>query len=381
MTQPPSRSANPRTILNVANRLPVTIGDEIKKSSGGLVAALEGVSAERFSLRWIGWPGSAVPDERQGQVRQTLENDYGASPVFLSDEQAEGFYEGFANSSLWPLLHYMPSRFRYKSPWWDDYRAVNRLFADAVLESAKDGDLVWVHDYQLMLVPAMIKEARPDLRVGFFLHTPFPSYEIFRCHPRRSELLDGMLGADQIGFHTFGYLRHFRSSVAAPAGRGIRVDAHPAATAARRTWASTPSASTPPSSTASWLRRPSPRRLQEFIAKHKAGGRQVVVSVERLDYTKGILHRLDGHRPVPPRPPRPGQAQVHLRGRPLAGEREGVPRAARGRGGPRRPAQRPLRHAATTAPSTSSTAPSTSPTCAPCTPWPTPAWSRRSSTA
>ena len=204
----------PKTILNVANRLPITIGpDKIIKSSGGLVAALEGVSAEQYELKWIGWPGAEIPDDRRGEVERQLREQYDAMPVFLSNDEAHGFYEGLSNSSIWPLLHYLPSYFRYEPQWWDDYVRVNRKFADAVLSAAQSDDLVWVHDYQLMLVPGMLREAMPALRVGFFLHTPFPSYEIFRYHPKRTELVAGMLGADQVGFHTFGYMRHFRSSV------------------------------------------------------------------------------------------------------------------------------------------------------------------------
>jgi trehalose 6-phosphate synthase/phosphatase len=107
----------------------------------------------------------------------------------------------------------MPNYMRYDPAWWQQYRAVNQRFADKAFELAGPGDLVWVHDYQLMLVPAMLHDAMPELKIGFFLHTPLPSFETFRCHPKRSELVAGMLGADLIGFHTFGYMRHFRSTV------------------------------------------------------------------------------------------------------------------------------------------------------------------------
>src|SRR3954470_22975233 len=180
---PPRKS----TIINVSNRLPVTVSDDkITKSSGGLVAALEGVSTDQYDLKWLGWPGKQVAPERQEQVRRTLEREHGCAAVFISDAQAHGHYEGFSNSSLWPLLHLMPSKFRYERQWWDDYQAVNRKMADAVLNLAKPGDLVWVHDYQLMLLPAMLREcagaANIDLKIGFFLHTPFPPYEVFRIH-------------------------------------------------------------------------------------------------------------------------------------------------------------------------------------------------------
>ncbi len=164
---------NPRTnLIIVSNRLPVTVGETITKSSGGLVAALEGLSTEQFELKWIGWPGGAIAEERKSQVERLLIDEQGCIPIFLSEEEAAGHYEGFSNSSLWPILHYMPSYMRYDPAWWQQYRAINQRFADKVLELAKPGDLVWVHDYQLMLVPAMLHDALPELRVGFFLHTP-----------------------------------------------------------------------------------------------------------------------------------------------------------------------------------------------------------------
>ena len=120
-------------IINVSNRLPVTVGEEIKKSSGGLVAALEGVSLDHGELKWIGWPGKALDEPAQRErLEHALVQEYGFTPVFLSDEQVEAFYEGFSNSTLWPLLHYMPSKFRYEPAWWDSYREVNAKFADQV---------------------------------------------------------------------------------------------------------------------------------------------------------------------------------------------------------------------------------------------------------
>ena len=110
----------PRTLINVSNRLPVTVGeDKIGRSTGGLVAALEGMGDGRYGLKWLGWPGGAIPDERRREVEQTLRDDFGCVPVFLSDEEAHGHYEGFSNASVWPLLHYMPTMFRYESAWWD----------------------------------------------------------------------------------------------------------------------------------------------------------------------------------------------------------------------------------------------------------------------
>src|SRR5438874_8536303 len=278
-------------IINVSNRLPVTVGEKIEKSSGGLVAALEGVSHDGGELKWIGWPGKAIaePSERQ-RIEHTLQQEYGFSPVFLSEEEVGAFYEGFANSSLWPLLHYMPSKFRYEPGWWEAYRSANQKFADEVLSVAQPDDLVWVHDYQLMLLPAMLKEQMPQLRVGYFLHTPFPSYEIFKCHPRRTELAEGMLGADLIGFHTFGYMRHFRSAVLRLLG--IESDM----TRIRHGGHSSSIGVYPIGINAKKFEEQirTPEHAQQFVRiTHENQGKQLVLSVERMDYTKGIVQRLE----------------------------------------------------------------------------------------
>ncbi len=282
----------PRTnLIIVSNRLPVTVGETVTKSSGGLVAALEGLSSEQFEMKWIGWPGSVVEDEREEEVARLLRDEHGCIPIFLSEEEAAGHYEGFSNSSLWPILHYMPNLMRYDPAWWEQYREVNRRFVEQVLKLARPGDLVWVHDYQLMLVPTMLNEAMPDLKIGFFLHTPFPSFETFRCHPKRRELIAGMLGADLIGFHTFGYMRHFRSAVLRllgieseisrirmPDGHTATLGVFPIGINAQKFVATLDSA-----------------EFKQRLAEMRAADteKRIVLSVERLDYTKGILHRIE----------------------------------------------------------------------------------------
>ena len=279
------------TLVNVSNRLPVTVGEKVTKSSGGLVTALEGLAGDRFDLKWIGWPGGHIEDPtRRAEVERLLEKDFNAAPVFLSAEEVQSFYEGFANSSLWPLLHYMPSYMRYDAAWWEAYERVNRRFADKALEAAKPGDLVWVHDYQLMLVPSMIKRANPELRVGFFLHTPFPSYETFRIHPCRAELVAGLMGADQIGFHTFNYLRHFRSTVLRLMGvesevTRVRHEGHVTHLGVYPIGINGPKFQKE-------LDAPEhAEQVKEFARTHE--GKQIVLSVERLDYTKGVPRRLE----------------------------------------------------------------------------------------
>jgi trehalose 6-phosphate synthase/phosphatase len=283
----------PTTIINVSNRLPVTVGeDKITKSSGGLVAALEGLSPEDYDLKWIGWPGGAIEDPaRRAEAEHLLVEEHGCIPVFLSEEEAAGHYEGFSNSSIWPLLHYMPNFMRYDPAWWEHYRTANERFAGQVLQLASPGDMVWVHDYQLLLVPELLRQRMPELRIGFFLHTPFPSFETFRCHPKRRELVAGMLGANLIGFHTFGYMRHFRSTVLRLLGIESEItrirheDGHvtslgvfPIGINARKF---DDTLNTPEFAT----------RRRDMIEAN--AGKRVVLSVERMDYTKGILHRLD----------------------------------------------------------------------------------------
>ena len=282
----------PKTLINVSNRLPITVEeDRVTKSSGGLVAALEGLPEGQFKTKWIGWPGAAFPEEsRRNEIARKLAEEHGCVAVFLSQEEATAFYEGFSNSSIWPLLHYLPNYLRYEPAWWEHYQNVNRTFAEKVLETAHEGDLVWVHDYQLMLLPAMLRAAAPNLRIGFFLHTPFPAYEIFRCHPRRCELVAGMLGANRIGFHAFGYLRHFCSTVQ----RLLHVETaltHIPSKGHTTALGVYPIGINAPKFEQTLDSKEFQQRREEFRLAHE--GKRLVVSVERMDYTKGILRRLE----------------------------------------------------------------------------------------
>jgi trehalose 6-phosphate synthase/phosphatase len=280
------------TLINVSNRLPVAVKNgEMTKSSGGLVAALEGLPQGQYEQKWIGWPGAEISEKKeQKQIARKLADEYACIPVFLGKDEAAGFYEGFSNSSIWPVLHYLPNYLRYEPEWWEDYQKVNQTFADKVLEIAKDGDLVWVHDYQLMLLPAILRAEAPSLRIGFFLHTPFPAPQVFRFHPRCHELVAGMLGANRIGFHAFNYLRHFSGAVR----RSLRIeteltqissDGHTTALGVYPIGINAPKFEETMDSEAYRQRR------EEFRQAHN--GKRLVISVERMDYTKGILHRLE----------------------------------------------------------------------------------------
>lgn len=276
-------------IINAANRLPITIGDKITVSSGGIVSAMEGVR-EDYEMLWLGWPGDVIEGRKnQQKIKNLLLNKHSCLPVFLNKDEIDGFYHGFSNSTLWPIMHYRPYYVNYQSEWWEQYKIVNQKFAQAILKIAKKGDLVWVHDYQLMLVPEMLKQSGINLKIGFFLHTPFPSYEVFRCHPQRKELLSGMLGADLVGFHTFGYVRHFRSSamrllgvecdtmVINNEGRKCRLGVFPIGADVQ-----------------SFSRE---MQKERFFEKRNElrdifKGKTIVLSVERLDYSKGIMQKL-----------------------------------------------------------------------------------------
>ncbi|ESW99391.1 hypothetical protein KL918_001678 [Ogataea parapolymorpha] len=214
-------------VIVVSNRIPVTIkkteDDENGKprydytmSSGGLVTALQGL---KNPFRWFGWPGMSVDSEQGRQtVEQDLKEKFNCYPIWLSDEIADLHYNGFSNSILWPLFHYHPGEMNFDEIAWAAYLEANKLFCQTILKEIKDGDVIWVHDYHLMLLPSLLrdqlnKKGLPNVKIGFFLHTPFPSSEIYRILPVRKEILEGVLSCDLIGFHTYDYVRHFLSSV------------------------------------------------------------------------------------------------------------------------------------------------------------------------
>jgi len=278
-------------LIVVSNRLPIKIsGETFEKSSGGLVAAIEGAGKD-FDLKWIGWPGGEVADpERREAISAELQKRFDYIPVFLSRSEVESYYSGFSNSSLWPLLHYMITHTRYEKSWYDQYRKVNELFADIVDRVASPNDLVWIQDYHLMLLPSILRQARPDLKIGFFLHTPFPSYEIFRCHPNREEILEGLMGADLIGFHTFSYLRHFRSTVLRILG--LESEMTHISHSGRKTEIGVYPIGIHSDKFSNELKSAGFRRcLQDLEETYQ--GKKLVLGVERLDYTKGLPRRLD----------------------------------------------------------------------------------------
>ncbi|NRB51404.1 MAG: bifunctional alpha,alpha-trehalose-phosphate synthase (UDP-forming)/trehalose-phosphatase [Saprospiraceae bacterium] len=280
-------------IIIVSNRLPVTVNKSkgelvFYPSAGGLATGLNSLD-EQWDKIWVGWPGEEIKDqEQQEKVKESLLKDQ-LYPVFLSKREIKLFYEGFSNKTIWPHFHYFTQYTTYDETSWKAYRTVNEKFAHALRSVIEPGDLIWVHDYQLMLLPAMIRKDFPSVSIGFFLHIPFPSYEVFRILPWRKELLLGVLGADQIGFHTFGYMRHFLSAVYRIGGfehqfgklrlkdRIINVDVFPMGI--------------------DYDKYANPtfdlfKGDGAFEVKRLAKGKKLIISIDRLDYTKGIPQRI-----------------------------------------------------------------------------------------
>lgn len=281
-----------KTII-VSNRLPVKIKEKegvyhSSASEGGLATGLGSVYQNGDNV-WIGWPGTEIVLNKQQEITGQL-HELSLLPVFLSQQEISEYYEGFSNEVLWPIFHYYASTYsNYRQSNWGFYQQVNQKFANAVLSVAQPGDTIWIHDYQLMLVPQLIREKLPDVSIGFFLHIPFPSFELFRLIPWRNELLKGLLGADLVGFHTFDDVQHFTHSCArllnvnlsanfiSLPDRSVVAEAFPMGIDEQKYTSLTQT-----------------EKVQQEIAQllKNLEGLKIVLSVDRLDYSKGILQRL-----------------------------------------------------------------------------------------
>jgi trehalose 6-phosphate synthase/phosphatase len=281
-----------RTII-VSNRLPVTVQLQdgqvsMQPSSGGLATGLA-QPHEQYGGLWIGWPGQldTLPDaERETCERWLCEHRF--VPIPLSAEEVERYYEGYSNGVLWPLFHYLPGQIPREIENFDCYEAVNERFAEEIARLHRPGDRIWIHDYHLLRVPALVRRRVPDARIGLFLHIPFPSSEVFRTIPQREVLLQGMLGADLIGFHTASYMRHFATSVLRILGAGFEMD--------RLRWRSRtvrvgvfPMGIDTQSFTADGQSPDIDARVAEIRGPDPV---KILLGVDRLDYTKGIPRRL-----------------------------------------------------------------------------------------
>ena len=284
-------------MIIVSNRLPVSISKtggkiKVKRSVGGLATGL-GSFYKDYKGVWIGWPGIASERIRgEKTVIRELLDEENCAPVFLSQKDVEKYYYGFSNKTLWPLFHYFTQFVIYDDSFWKNYVSVNREFAKAVLKVADKDDIIWVHDYQLMLLPMMLRKKLPDNPIGFFLHIPFPAFEVFRTLPWRKEIIEGLLGADLIGFHTYDYATYFLDSVRRLFGyestlgrinfkdRIIKVDAFPMGIDYDKF--------------ANASKDPAVQKSVKSV-RRTVGERKVILSVDRMDYTKGILQRLDAY--------------------------------------------------------------------------------------
>ncbi|MEU0885819.1 trehalose-6-phosphate synthase [Lentzea sp. NPDC005914] len=283
----------------VANRLPVDLErlpdgtERWKHSPGGLVSALEPF-LRSHSGAWVGWPGVADAD-----VAPFEDDGLLLHPVPLSGKEVEDYYEGFSNGTLWPLYHDVVAQPAFHRHWWNSYRQVNQRFADATAKIAAQGATVWVQDYQLQLVPAMLREQRPDLKIGFFLHIPFPPVELFMQLPWRTEIIRGLLGADLVGFHRPGGAQNFlwlarrlvglepsrgtvgvrtRPGVVQVGDRTVRVGAFPI--------------SIDSAGLDAVARRKETQARAKQIRADLGNPKRILLGVDRLDYTKGIDVRI-----------------------------------------------------------------------------------------
>jgi len=293
-------------LIIASNRLPVKITKDendmqITPSAGGLATGLKSYHKGSNSV-WIGWPGVIPENAGEEETVTDLLKTEQCLPVFLSGKQISDYYGGFSNATLWPLFHYFTEFTEFKKRYWKAYYEVNKLFADTIIANAEENDRVWVHDYQLLLVPDMLRQRRPDLNIGFFLHIPFPSYEIIRTLPWREEIISGLLGADLIGFHTYDYARHFISSVKRLLGydvdfnqiklenRQVFIDVFPMGIDYKKF----EKLAIEVQSKSIQERSKVHQDIDRFLMSMP--DRKLVLSIDRLDYTKGIPHRLKAFR-------------------------------------------------------------------------------------
>lgn len=293
-------------LVYIANRLPLRIEDRLGEKiflpspgglASGLLSYLSSLSREekKDGYLWIGWPGSPVEEKDQPQLRERLLRDHSSYPIFLSQEQVNGYYNGFCNKVIWPLFHYFLNFIEPSEEYWQSYKEVNRQFAEQVAPLLKPTDIVCVHDYQLLLLPQYLRNIRSDISVSLFLHIPFPPLDIFRLLPFawRQELLEGMLGADLVGFHTREYRQHFLMSSLRLLGaeqrmgkllvnnRIVDTDIFPMGIDFKKF---------SKASTSSQVNQ----KVKQM--KKSLGKKKLIFSVDRLDYSKGITNRLLGYQ-------------------------------------------------------------------------------------
>lgn len=283
-------------LIIIANRLPLKVNRndnnelEFVRSEGGLTTGLDSLETD-IEKHWVGWPGTIAESQDDELIIRDHLEALKFHPVFLNQEQIQSHYEGFSNSTLWPLCHYFYSFIDYNTTYWDGYKEVNQIFCDVALDFIQPGDIVWVQDYQLMLLPQMLRESGIDMNIGYFHHIPFPTYELIRVLPQRAELVSGLLGADLIGFHTHDYMRHFVS--ACERILDLRFDLDQVSLENRIAYADV----FPMGINYSlYHEAPLLPEIQDKAKelRHIFGDKKLILSVDRLDYSKGILSRIKG---------------------------------------------------------------------------------------
>ena len=284
---------NTNRIIIVSNRLPVKttkIKNKIvfSSSAGGLATGLSSVS-NFYKTLWIGWPGIITNNKKEQNIIKKNLTAKDMYPIFLTREHINKYYNGFSNDTIWPLFHYFPQYVKYNNNTWETYCEVNQIFCDEIVEIANPGDIFWIQDYQLMLLPQLVREKIPNANIGFFLHIPFPSFEMFRLLPWRNEILQGLLGADLIGFHTYDYAHYFMNSVMRLLGydhtfnkinlkeRIVKIDSFPMGIDYEK-----------------FANANNNSNVKKEISKlHKTTkNNKMILSIDRLDYSKGIPQRL-----------------------------------------------------------------------------------------
>ncbi len=300
-----TKEPSERRLVVVSNRLPFTISGErgelnFIESVGGVATGLRTFLASLHESQgpvsryvWVGWPGTTIGEELKSAVKEKALAEYRCFPVFLTEQEVDNFYQGFCNKTIWPLFHYFPGLVQYDPEFWNTYRKVNEAFCETLLDFLQPNDIVWIHDYHLMLLPGLLRARFPRTPIGFFLHIPFPTFEIYRLLPGswRKEILEGMLGASQIGFHTYDYMQDFLRCALRILGcennmgeillndRLVRVGTYPMGIDFQKFNSAGAS--------------PEVQQEKDELLK-SLGASRVILSVDRLDYSKGILNRLNG---------------------------------------------------------------------------------------
>ncbi|MEO8068112.1 MAG: bifunctional alpha,alpha-trehalose-phosphate synthase (UDP-forming)/trehalose-phosphatase [Flavobacteriales bacterium] len=296
-------------LIIVSNRLPFRFTERdgkviITPSAGGLVSSIGSYLDRKPGESTLGegrpvWVGAT--ELRTRRLAKHLITDphlahgpYTVCPVPLPDATRDRHYNGFSNDTIWPLFHYFPSLVRYEQDWFDHYRAANQLFLETLQATVRPGDRVWIHDYHLMLLPGMLRQRFPDLPISFFLHIPFPSYEVFRLLPAawRTQLLEGVLGADLVGMQTHDHVQYLLKSVQQLLGHEL--DLRTVRGRSHSTVVDAFPVSIDPARFRDAFDDPSVVSAKNLLRKNTAG-RRVILSIDRLDYTKGILQRLQGY--------------------------------------------------------------------------------------